>query len=480
MATAETTAGPFATSAFRIAATAVAILLFAALALALLLMRDADDAVSADVTATITAEADRLAAVYRSGGREQLIGAVGLMALAPGRGLYAVLDRSGRLLAGNLQDPPRGLRTQTASAAAVFTYRSRGENNSATSRRAAGVTLAFDDGSRVIVARDVEDQSARLQRMRLVLALSFGAMVVAGLAGGYAVSRHLLRRVQAVDETARSIMAGDLARRIPLAGADDEITRLGASLNAMLDRIELLVQGMREVSDNIAHDLKTPLNRLRNRAEAALRERSGEDGYRQGLEQVIEEADELIKTFNALLLIARLEAGALDEAKQRVDVAQLVRDVAELYQPVAEEQGLAIAFSAEHCVELAVNRHLVGQAVANLVDNAIKYAGVRPGAAEAETTARPALIEIRVGQQRGGAEISVVDRGPGIAPADRERVLKRFVRLERSRSRPGTGLGLSLVAAVARLHGGDLRLEDAGPGLRAVLTLPGQAAIAAT
>ncbi|HPG89829.1 MAG TPA: HAMP domain-containing sensor histidine kinase, partial [Hyphomicrobium sp.] len=227
-------------------------------------------------------------------------------------------------------------------------------------------------------------------------------------------------------------------------------------------RIEGLMSGLREVSDNIAHDLKTPINRLRNSAEAALRDSRGEDAYRDGLERTIEKADELIKTFNALLLIARLEAGPLEESLERFDLGAVVEDVAELYMPAAEEDGFNLTVQTEKGVTVLANRQLIGQAVANLIDNAIKYSRVSTATGEIRVTAS------RLGE---AAVISVADRGPGISVADRGRVVKRFVRLEESRTKPGTGLGLSLVAAVARLHHGEIRLEDNKPGLRVDLVL---------
>jgi signal transduction histidine kinase len=238
----------------------------------------------------------------------------------------------------------------------------------------------------------------------------------------------------------------------------------------MLARIEQLMAGLREVSDNIAHDLKTPLSRLRNRVEGALREPYGEPVYREALERTIEEADGLIKTFNALLSIARIEAGAGGENRERLDVSALLCDVAELYEPVAEERGLVLRAEANGPILVHADRQLLGQAIANLIDNAIKYGAV--GETRGESGAKPE-VEVTATEKGGVVEIAVTDRGPGIPAADRERVLDRFVRLEASRSEPGSGLGLSLVAAVARLHGGTLRLEDNAPGLRVVLALPG-------
>jgi signal transduction histidine kinase len=295
---------------------------------------------------------------------------------------------------------------------------------------------------------------------------------VFAIIAGLVISRSVLRRIESVNEASREIMAGDLSRRIPASGSGDEFDRLALSLNAMLARIEELMVALREVSDNIAHDLKTPLNRLRNRAESALRSPDGPASYREGLEKTIEEADELIKTFNSLLLIARLEAGAVAESMTPIDPASVVADVAELYEPVAEQAGLTLKIKADQDLRILANRELVSQAIANLVDNAIKYAAPEPPhGTSSKPFARP-LVSISVARAASGVEIIVADQGPGVAMKDRDRALQRFVRLEKSRSLPGSGLGLSLVAAVAHLHGGSVRLEDNEPGLRVVLTLP--------
>jgi signal transduction histidine kinase len=234
----------------------------------------------------------------------------------------------------------------------------------------------------------------------------------------------------------------------------------------MLARIEELVAALREVSDNIAHDLKTPLTRLRNGAEAALRDANGTTAHRDGLVKTIEEADELIKTFNALLLIARLEGRAVTESMTKVDPATIIGDVSELYEPAAEEAGLTLTVVAAPGSVIVANRELLSLAIANLVDNAIKYSIVGPSGVQAPG------VEISLRSAGDTIEITVADSGPGVAPEDRKRALQRFVRLEQSRSRPGSGLGLSLVAAVARMHGGALRLEDNTPGLKAIVTLP--------
>ena len=238
----------------------------------------------------------------------------------------------------------------------------------------------------------------------------------------------------------------------------------------MLGRIEELMVALREVSDNIAHDLKTPLNRLRNRAEAALSDPDDPASYRDGLIKTIEEADELIKTFNSLLLIARLEAGAVAESMAPLDPAASSPTSPSSTSRSPRRRACASMSNAQKGLILTANRELVGQAVANLVDNAIKYS-VDDSKPEADGATRRSIV-ISLSRAGDAIEIAVADRGPGVAPQDRERALQRFVRLEKSRSRPGSGLGLSLVAAVARLHGGTIRLEDNAPGLKAVLTLP--------
>jgi signal transduction histidine kinase len=288
--------------------------------------------------------------------------------------------------------------------------------------------------------------------------------------GALFVARRVLRRIGAMNASARAIMAGNLAERLPVSGSGDELDRLAEGLNRMLARIGDLMTGLREVSDNIAHDLRTPLTRLRNHVEEALRVDADPATYRAALTRTIEESDGLIRIFDALLMIARAEAGADRTGLSLVDVSELVDSVGELYEPLAEEKGFALKVVAEPGVKLEGRRELIGQALANLIDNALKYGAAPAGAAETS--------EIVVAARREGADvvIEVGDRGPGIAAGDRGRVFDRFVRLESARSRPGSGLGLSLVAAAARLHGGTVQLLDNAPGLKVRLRLPAGAA----
>jgi signal transduction histidine kinase len=275
--------------------------------------------------------------------------------------------------------------------------------------------------------------------------------------------------------TTQRIMAGDLSGRLPVGRSGDELDRLAENLNAMLERIEALMMGLKEVSDNIAHDLKTPLTRLRNRAEEALAKSRTEAEYRAALERTIEESDGLIRTFNALLMIARAESGQARGNMDDFDAADVARGIHELYEPLAEDDGMTLRVQVESA-PLHGNRELISQALANLVENAIKYGKpdgiVQPlnAGVAAETDRKEILIEAkRVGDR---VLLSVTDRGPGIPAEDRKHAVERFVRLEASRTQPGSGLGLSLASAVATLHGGDLRLDDAHPGLIATLAIP--------
>jgi signal transduction histidine kinase len=269
----------------------------------------------------------------------------------------------------------------------------------------------------------------------------------------------MLRRVEAVSHTASEIIHGDLGKRVPLSGSGDEFDQLAANLNEMLDQIERLMAGMRQVTDNIAHDLRTPLSRLRSRLELTLLGVPDAERYAEALRQTIAEADDLLATFSALLTIAEAESGARG-APDELDLAEIVRSAGELYEPSAEEKGLRLTCVAQGAVPARGDRHLLSQAAANLLDNAIKY--TPPGG----------HVEIRATSLDGTAAIEVADSGPGIPPEQREAVQEPFVRLESSRSTPGNGLGLSLVRAVAKRHGGRLEIADNAPGLLARLVLP--------
>jgi signal transduction histidine kinase len=457
----------FRTTTFRLSLTYVALFGAAAMVAIFYIYWNTTVLLTQQLHQTIDAELKGLAEQYKAGGQDQLVRTVAERSQTPGNSLYLVADAEGRRVAGNLSAISPELWNSVGPVEFVYTRPAPGGIEK---RLAFANVFRLPSNYRLIVGRDIEERRELARVVRSAMAWGLGVMALFGLGGGYLVSRNLLARIDAVAATTRTIMEGNLSGRLPVNGSGDELDRLSESLNLMLARIEQLMAGLREVSDNIAHDLKTPLNRLRNRVEAALREPYGEAAYREALERTIEEADGLIKTFTALLSIARLEAGAGGENRELLDVSALVRELAELYEPVAEERGLVLRATPTRPILIRADRQLLGQAIANLIDNAIKYgapAKFDGGGAKPE-------IGVEADVKGGAAKIVVTDRGPGVPEAERERVLERFVRLEASRSEPGSGLGLSLVAAVARLHGGRLQLEDNAPGLRVVLSLPAE------
>jgi signal transduction histidine kinase len=419
-----------------------------------------------EAEAAVNVEYENLAAHYRDGGLPSLVGAISEHSASSSNTLYLLTDGGGRRLAGNLDSVIAGL--WNTQGAAQFAYRKR-EDGQVSERQALGLVTQFPGGLHLIVARDIENQETLKRMLRRAFLLGYAFIIVIGIAGGVLVSRRILRRVDAASDAARAIMQGNLAQRIPVTGRDDEFERLARNLNAMLDRIQDLMTGLKDVSDNIAHDLKTPLHRLRTRAERALQSSRSPENLADALGSVIEEADTLIQTFDALLSIARLEAGSRSESFGPLNVCALTRDVAELYEPAAEERGLSLRLSCTGDVMMCGEKHLIGQALANLLDNAIKYAGPLAEAQVAQGGA-PLNVDVSLEDKGDTVDIVVADRGPGVPQIDQERVLQRFVRLQPSRSIPGSGLGLSLVAAVARLHGGSISLEDNQPGLKVRLT----------
>ena len=427
--------------------------------------------ITEQITETVNAEITGLAEQYRIGGIRRLVIVVDARARRPGSSLYLVTTFTGQALAGNVTALAPGILDSPGWTETAYRRLDEAEAPKTTvhpHHEALVRVFQLPGGFRLLVGRDLEERE-RLYRIVLSAGRwSVAIVIVLGLGGGLFVSRRVLRRVDAMTETTKTIMGGDLGGRLPVAGTGDEIDRLAQNLNAMLERIEALMQGLKEVSDNIAHDLKTPLTRLRNRAEQALRSSHNDAEYRAALEATIEESDGLIRTFNALLMIARAESGQAREDMMDFDAAEIAHDVGELYEPLAEEKGIVLKVEAEQPARVKGNRELISQALANLVDNAIKYAAPCP---ERTSGVEPEIV-VRALNSGDRILLTVADTGPGIPEADRAHVVERFVRLEQSRSQPGSGLGLSLAAAVARLHGGELTLEDNQPGLKSVIALP--------
>jgi signal transduction histidine kinase len=428
--------------------------------------------ITEQITDTVNAEITGLSEQYRIGGIRRLVIVVDARARRPGSSLYLVTTFNGDALAGNVTALAPGILENPGWTETAYRRLDEAENQAARPPHPEHLALVrvfqLPGGFRLLVGRDL-DERERLYRIVLSAGRwSVAIVIVLGLAGGLFVTRRVLRRVDAMTETTKTIMDGDLTGRLPVAGTGDELDRLAQNLNAMLERIEALMQGLKEVSDNIAHDLKTPLTRLRNRAEQALRAAGNEAEYRSALEANIEESDGLIRTFNALLMIARAESGQARDNMNEFDAAEVAHDIGELYEPLAEQKGIALKVEADAPANLKGNRELISQALANLVDNAIKY--VEPEKGKVNGTAPQ--VTVRALDSGDRILLTVADSGPGIPEGDRAHVVERFVRLEQSRSQPGSGLGLSLASAVARLHGGELTLEDNHPGLKSVIALP--------
>ncbi len=417
-------------------------------------------------TDAIDREARQLTRLDASAGFRAAVQAVERLSRQPGPGIYYLALPTGEMIVGNVSDLPAEVLAEPGTYS--FDYeRSQpldGEGGQPPRGNAVVRSVTLDSGLILVVGRDVVERRGFTAIVMQWFAIGVGGILIFSMIAGGVTAVRVLRRVDTIASTSRKIMSGNLSERVPVTRRNDEFDALATNLNRMLDRIEQLMQGMKEVTDNVAHDLKTPLTRLRNKAESALRDGQGEQARREALETTLEESDKLIKTFNALLMIARAEAGTPSGALSEIDLSAVVADVAELYGPLAEDEGLSLETDIAPGVRLSGNRELLGQALVNLIENALKYYEPAEGKA--------GRITVGVRSGTGRVRIEVADNGPGIPEADRTRVLERFVRLEKSRTEPGSGLGLALVAAVARLHRGEFRIEDNAPGVRAVIDLP--------
>jgi signal transduction histidine kinase len=424
---------------------------------------------------TINEETLSLGRAYERGGLPTLVRSVELRSRQPGAYLYLIADPNGRILSGNVESLQPGVLETDGWTDRPFAYVRYGETGAprrqatdeqpavAMGHTAMAVVLRLPNRMILLVGRDLGEPERFRSVVQRALILALTIMGLGAFLIWYFVGRTALRRIDSVSEAGARIMGGDLGGRLPISGAGDEFDRLSENLNMMLTRIAALNDGLKQVSDNIAHDLKTPLTRLRSRAEAALSGERSVAEYRETLEATIAESDQLIRTFNAILMISRLEAGYSAETTEHLDLAEIVAGVVDLYEPLAEESGVALETRIDGKPAVNGNRELVAQALSNVVDNAIKYS--------AGQTDDP---RVTVSLTRSGGEVRLVttDNGPGIPPEDRKRATERFVRLEKSRSQPGSGLGLSLAEAIMTFHGGRLELSDAGPGLSVTMAFP--------
>lgn len=405
---------------------------------------------------SIQAELDTLLGQYRQTGPGNLHQSLAQRSLAghDADQIYLLVDRTYVRLAGNLPQWPPELRHRSGWIDLATTQREGGEHEEIKVRMFAA---ALPGGYHLLLGRNLHEREDLHEHILQVLAVAISVSLALAMLGGLLMSRGILRRVEHINRTGRSIIAGHLEQRIPVSGSGDEFDQLAINLNAMLVQIQQLMEGLRQVTDNVAHDLRNPLNRLRSRLELMLLNPRSTEEYRAAGEETLSDINDVLNTFNALLDIAQAEAGTDQGSWTQFDLSKLLRDAAEFYEPLAEANGLHFSWHIAEHLTLRGNSHLLTQAVGNLLDNAIKY------------TQRGGIVQLGAHSSGDAIEVTVCDNGPGIPKEMRNKVLERFVRLQASRTTPGNGLGLSLVRAVAQLHHAKLELSDNSPGLKIVL-----------
>jgi len=407
----------------------------------------------------ISAESALLTKAYEAGGRDGLVKFINrrLTDVHFNDWVYLLVDNSFDYVAGNLKRWPALLRGDGGwSTIAAADWQAK----AAKPQTLRATYQVLPDGHHLLLGQDTADLDRFGGRVTIGLASAAFLFLVLAAAAGISTSRRSVARIEAINMTSREIMRSGLGERIPLRGTGDEWDGLADNLNSMLDRIEELVETNRQVSDNVAHDLRTPLTRMRGRLERALNQQLDVGHYRSLVNDTISDLDEILTTFSSLLRISQIEARDRTAAFRNIDLSEIVREVVELFEPTAEERAVRLKVFARETVSVVGDRDLLFDAISNLVDNAIKHGGDRRE------------ISVAVARCAEGPILSIGDRGPGIPIEERNHVLRRFYRLERSRNRPGNGLGLSLVAAVAGLHGAHIIMADNSPGLRIELHFP--------
>ncbi|MGR9169029.1 sensor histidine kinase [Rhizobium sp. KDH_Rht_773_N] len=443
----------FKSTAVRLSALYILLFAICAATLVFYVTAMSERLLSGQIRDAVAQEVTQVQRAYDAGGMNLLLRTMERRARQPGANLYLIAGPSGDILAGNVASVQPGVFEEQGWTSVPFMYQ-RYTDSGVVRHMAIANIFVLDNGLRVLIGRDLGEPERFRVLVRQALMIALAIMGLGAIIIWFGIGRNALKRIDRMSDAGKKIMAGDLSQRLPVGGSGDEFDRLSVSLNNMLERIEKLNEGLRQVSDNIAHDLKTPLTRLRNKAADALDIEDGEV-RRSALEGIISESDQLIRTFNALLMISRVEAGSVAAEMSPIELSAIVADSAELYEPVADEAGMALTSEIEPGIEIQGNRELIGQAIFNLLDNAIKYSADAEGAGS---------VSVRLARRPDGICLSVADHGPGVPANRREDVLKRFVRLDESRSKPGTGLGLSLVEAIMELHGGTLELSDTEPG----------------
>jgi signal transduction histidine kinase len=436
----------FRSTSLRLAALYTAVFALSVVALGVITLFSMRQALSAQFDARIRAESAALVQEYRSEGLQGVVDALHERDSTPGSLDFGLQGPTGAPLAGSL--------AATKTTMGWTSLRRTGARHDESVRL---YSVALPDGYKLLVGDDEERIEALDGAVLRGFGLAFLGVVVLGVAGGYALSREVNRRLAAISGTAEAIIDGDLSRRVPVRGSDDDLDRLALTFNRMLDRISALMESLKQVSNDIAHDMRTPLTRLRQKLEAGLAEPRAQD---EPLEGVLSDLDSILDTFAALLRIAQIESGARRAAFQPCELAALALTVTEAFAPSAEDQHQSLTLSVEVSAVVDGDTELLTQMLVNLVENALRHAGPS------------ARIVVKVAGAGRGAVLSVADDGPGVPEAERERLFDRFYRLERSRSTPGSGLGLALVAAVAKLHGAEVALASRDPGLEVRVSFP--------
>lgn len=447
----------FRTSTFQIAVLYLALFITSLVGVLAYIYWSTTGIIDHQMNETIQAEIRGLSEQYREEGLGRLVEIIQERSSRSENleNVYLLTDPILRPLAGNLEAWP-GQPHASGDWAEIQLRR-----NSDPPERKRTIRIRLFDlpgGYHLLVGRDTEEQGNFRHIMEDGLAWALAPVLLLGLGGGVLVGRYALRRVDAVAATSREIVKGDLTRRVPLSGSGDEFDRLAQTINDMLEQIDMLMTGMRTVTDSLGHDLRSPLTRAKSSIELALRRETDTDAYRTALEQTDTELDTILRTFEALIDIASAEAGLSRQNMTALDLTGLVQDLFEMYQPIAEDAKLELNAAVEEEITVVGNRQMLGQAIANLLDNSVKF--TPPGG----------RIEMSLAKEDKNTVLRIADTGPGIPAEERENVLKRFVRLDSSRKTPGSGLGLSLVAAVARLHSATLSLGDNEPGSITTLT----------
>jgi signal transduction histidine kinase len=409
-----------------------------------------------EIDAVIVADTQAVAERLRDFGLPGAIEGVAERAGANGdkSAIYLLVNPLGEPMAGNLNAWPPEVGRTTGWRQSEMLH----DGRTHTTRL---LSVGLPGGFRLLVGRDVEDREQVRALILNGLVWAIGAALIIAALGGMLARRAVLERIESISRTTAAIVQGDLAQRVPERQSADEFDQLAHMINRMLEQIQQLIEGVRNVSNAVAHDLRTPLAEARARLEYLLRNRSGAEELFAGIEATIDEIDRLIAMSNALLRLAEIDSGVRRSGFRRVDLAEIVLEIADLYRPTAEAKAIAFNVDAPAGLTADGDPFLVAQAVGNLVDNAIKY------------TPTHGKIDVRIVEHGGGeVEIAVIDNGPGIADSDKARATERFYRGDSSRGKAGVGLGLSVVAAVAKLHGGGVVFTDNHPGLTASLILP--------